>query len=213
MNKGLSKSTSSKTDSNGIKRIPLISDSEHDDIESELRTSNKEKTGISNIKRRQYGDQDKFIDSPITNAYATSAVHANSLRTGAFVDYDNVGETTYSRKTKTKKIVTGRSRSNSQASISTAASTPRRAVTFKPTPKNKKTVIITKKSRKQERSLNSVYDNKTYKVQRKASILKKMESMEKKMVEEYNRNLDETERKLRESTLQQRQALKKVDME
>ena len=182
-----------------------------------------ERKNISNLNPKYYNgainDTSHLAeDNPITQAYTTDVVHVNSRRTGAFVDYDNAG----GKNGNVVKKGAGRggvgrrggdtSRRTSVASTcSSTATTPRRGVSFRPVPKcRKQPVMITKKTVKKQKSLSSVYDNKTFRVQRKAWILKKMEVQERQNIEEYNKQLEEKEKKMHESTVNQRTALKKV---
>ncbi|XP_022091723.1 uncharacterized protein LOC110979884 isoform X2 [Acanthaster planci] len=74
----------------------------------------------------------------------------------------------------------------------------------------RKPVIITRKSLVKQKTLQSVYGNKTYKLQRQVRVLQKMEQVQKKEVEDYNRELKEKEKQKMDSVVRQRMALKRV---
>ncbi|XP_038070675.1 uncharacterized protein LOC119739718 isoform X2 [Patiria miniata] len=74
----------------------------------------------------------------------------------------------------------------------------------------RKPVIITRKSVVKQKTLQSVYGNKTYKYQRQVRVLQKMEQIQRKEVEEYNRELKEKEKQRMDSIVRQRMALKVV---
>ncbi|XP_071792814.1 uncharacterized protein [Asterias amurensis] len=148
------------------------------------------------------------IDTKVTKRVPVRSKSSAVLTSRSDVTRQN-SEASASPLNKTPKIIV---KTDSRDSQSTSTTQQSRVKPGKPVKKKRirRPVIITRKSVIKQKSLQSVYGNKTVKYQRQIRVLKKMEQVQRKEIEEFNQELKDKQNQRMASVVRQRMALKRA---